>query len=163
MNNKIIVLLIGLGLIGYGAIQPNLGDIFPSKPAVVDVSNVKKPLDPNLLLGCEDIIKSFKQKRDRKTDALKLSSLYFDLANLISLDSDNEVVKDTLAIREANKLAGILFNLGLGGKYPDLAEACNNLVIIGIGDDDVILDENMRKKAVETFKALSWACYEGSK
>jgi hypothetical protein len=51
----------------------------------------------------------------------------------------------------------------LGGKYPDLAEACNSVVVAGIGDEDIVLDKETRKKAVDTFKALSWACYEGSK
>jgi hypothetical protein len=164
MKNKTLLLLLGLALVGYGVLRPDLGSLItPSVPVINNVVDVEKPLDPDLLSGCDDVIKSFRQTRDRKADALKLSSLYFDLANLISLDSDNEVIKNTLEVRESNKLAGILFNLDIKGKYPDLAQACNNLVVIGIGDDDVVLDENMRKKAVETFKALSWACYEGSK
>jgi hypothetical protein len=164
MKNNTLLLVLGLALVGYGVLKPDLGSLItPSVPVINNVVNVEKPLDPDLLSWCDDVIKSFRQTRDRKADALKLSSLYYDLANLISLDSNNEVIKNTLEIREANKLAGILFNLNIKGKYPDLAQACNNLVVIGIGDDDVILDENMRKKAVETFKALSWACYEGSK
>ena len=164
MKNNTLLLVLGLALVGYGVLKPDLGSLItPSVPVINNVVDVEKPLDPDLLSGCDDVIKSFRQTRDRKADALKLSSLYFDLANLISLDSDNEVIKNTLEVRESNKLAGILFNLDIKGKYPDLAQACNNLVIIGIGDDDVVLDENMRKKAVETFKALSWACYEGSK
>jgi hypothetical protein len=164
MKNNTLLLVLGLALVGYGVLKPDLGSLItPSVPVINNVVDVEKPLDPDLLSGCDDVIKSFRQTRDRKADALKLSSLYFDLANLISLDSDNEVIKNTLEVRESNKLAGILFNLDIKGKYPDLAQACNNLVVIGIGDDDVVLDENMRKKAVETFKALSWACYEGSK
>ena len=164
MKNNTLLLVLGLALVGYGVLKPDLGSLItPSVPVINNVIDIEKPLDPDLLSGCDDVIKSFRQTRDRKADALKLSSLYFDLANLISLDSDNEVIKNTLEVRESNKLAGILFNLDIKGKYPDLAQACNNLVIIGIGDDDVVLDENMRKKAVETFKALSWACYEGSK
>jgi hypothetical protein len=164
MKNNTLLLVLGLALVGYGVLKPDLGSLItPTVPVINNVVDVEKPLDPDLLSWCDDVIKSFRKTSDRKADALKLSSLYYDLANLISLDSENEVIKNTLEVREANKLAGILFNLNIKGKYPDLAQACNNLVVIGIGDDDVILDENMRKKAVETFKALSWACYEGSK
>jgi hypothetical protein len=135
MKNNTLLLVLGLALVGYGVLKPDLGSLItPSVPVINNVVDVEKPLDPDLLSGCDDVIKSFRQTRDRKADALKLSSLYFDLANLISLDSDNEVIKNTLEVRESNKLAGILFNLDIKGKYPDLAQACNNLVVIGIGE-----------------------------
>ena len=48
-------------------------------------------------------------------------------------------------------------------KYPDLAEAAKDVVDTGIGDDDVLLNPELRTKAAECFRALSWAFYEGSK
>jgi hypothetical protein len=164
MKNNTLLLVLGLALISYGVFQPDLGSFIPNSPTVNNVVvNVEKPSDPDLLSACEGVIDAFKSSNNRREDALKLSSLYHDLASLISLDFENEVVKNTMEIREANKLAGILFNLNIKNKYPDLSSSCNNVVVVGIGDDDVVLDSDMRKKATDTFKALSWACYEGSK
>jgi hypothetical protein len=165
MNNKILLILAAL-LVGYGLLKPELLNINWPTTTVVNnqVVKVEAPTDPKLLKACESVTKSLKSgPRSRVDDGVRLSSLYYDLATLIELDNEDQVIKDTLAIRESNKLAGTLLRLGVGGKYPDLAQACNNVVITGLGDEDIVLDENTRKRAVDTFKALSWACYEGSK
>jgi hypothetical protein len=163
LENKVLVILAALFL-GYGLLKPDFSNINWPRPAVVnnEVVKVEAPKDPKLLKACESVIKSLKSG-PRSSDGARLSSLYYDLSTLIELDEEDEVIKDTLAIRESNKLAGALLRLGLGGKYPDLAEACNSVVVTGIGDEDIVLDKETRKKAVDTFKALSWACYEGSK
>jgi hypothetical protein len=166
MNTKTLLLTIGLVLITFGIVKPDISNFLPQKNSVVENSNVvkEKPLNPELLTQAQNVASIIKKGGSgRGVDAIKLSSLYYDLATLIEIDGDDQVVKNTLEIREANKLAGLFSKLGLGGKYEGLAEACNSLVVAGIGDSDVVLDENIRKKAVETFKALSWACYEGSK
>jgi hypothetical protein len=165
LENKVLVILAVL-FVGYGLLKPDLSNINWPRPTVVnnEVVKVEAPKDAKLLKACESVIKSLKSgPRSRSGDAARLSSLYYDLSTLIELDNEDEVIKDTLAIRESNKLAGALSRLGLGGKYPDLAEACNSVVVAGIGDEDIVLDKETRKKAVDTFKALSWACYEGSK
>jgi hypothetical protein len=165
LENKVLVILAVL-FVGYGLLKPDLSNINWPRPTVVnnEVVKVEAPKDAKLLKACESVIKSLKSgPRSRSSDATRLSSLYYDLSTLIELDNEDEVIKDTLAIRESNKLAGALSRLGLGGKYPDLAEACNGVVVAGIGDEDVVLDKETRKKAVDTFKALSWACLEGSK
>ena len=66
-------------------------------------------------------------------------------------------------IREVNSVAGKMLRLDIKDKYPNLAELAKDLVVTNIGDDDVILDEELRLKAVEAFRALSWAFWEGSK
>ena len=48
-------------------------------------------------------------------------------------------------------------------KYPNLAEAARDVVVYSIGEDDVVLDSETRTKAVQSFRALSWAFYEGGK
>ena len=53
--------------------------------------------------------------------------------------------------------------MNIKGKYPGLATKANDVVVLGIGDDSVELDSTLRKTAVETFRALGWACYEGAK
>lgn len=158
-NKNILLLVIGILLLGYGVV---------SKVYIPQSSNssvvVVAPLDNDLKNDCGPVIEAFKNgSSNRVVDGVKLSNLYSDLAKLISLETTDEVVKNTLEIREANKLAGLLYDLRLKDKYPDLAKEANALVVKYIGDDNVVLDDHLRKKAVDVFNALSWACYEGSK
>lgn len=161
-NTNIILLVIGGLLVAYGVIGPVIKPTVSPTPVTSVI--VESPLDPNLRKDCEKVIEVLKNgSSDRSTDGLKLSSLYSDLAKLISLDETNEVIKNTDEIRDANRLAGLLYSLDLKGKYPDLASSANSAVVNYIGDDNVVLDKNLRKKAVEAFNGLSWAFYEGSK
>lgn len=158
-NKNLLLLVVGILLLGYGVV---------SKVYVPQNNNtsviVVAPLDNDLKNDCGPIIEAFKNgSADRNIDGIKLSSLYSDLAKLIALEETNEIVKSTIEIREANKLAGLLYDLRLKDKYPDLAKEANALVVKYIGDDNVVLDDHLRKKAVDVFNALSWACYEGSK
>ena len=98
----------------------------------------------------------------RKSDCLKLSALYADMATLIELD-DDKIIVDTSSIKEANSIAGKMLKLNIKDKYPNLAEAAQDLVTTGIGDDDILLTKELREKAAESFRALSWAFYQGSK
>jgi hypothetical protein len=166
-NNKLLLIAGGI-LLAYGVFKPDLSNLVRNDNAVVFNNQnytTQPPEDPALKESAEKLIKIFiSGPSSRKIDARQLASLYFDLANLISLDQEDQVIKSTLEIKEANRIAGALFRLNVGGgKYPGLADAANNVVVVGLGDNDVVLDEETRKKAIQTFKALSWACYEGSK
>lgn len=159
-NNVLLVL--GALLIGYGLIGPSIQNII-NKPINNTVS-VVMPLDPSLKENCEKVTQVFKNgSGNKKNDGLKLASLYSDLAKLIELDGTDEVIKNTDEIREANRLAGKLYDLDLQGKYPDLTSSASNVIVQYIGDDNIILDKELRKKAVEAFNGLAWAFYEGSK
>jgi len=165
LKNKLLV-VVGLLLLGFGLVKPNLGNFIPSNNnsiVSIDTSKVSKPSDPVLLEACGAVTKALQDSASRKTDGVKLASLYHDLASLIALDGEDQTIKSTLEIREANRLAGSMCRLNLGGKYPDLADACEKLVVAGLGDSESVLDTETRKRAVDTFMALSWACYEGSK
>lgn len=160
-NNNIFVLIIGALILIYGLLSPVIENNITTNNASV---SVVAPLDPALRDNCEKVIETFKNgSGDKKTDGIKLSSLYLDLAKLIALDDKNETIKNTDEIRDANRLAGLLYDLELKDKYPDLANAANNVVIAYIGDDNVVLDPELRKKAVEAFNGLAWAFYEGTK
>lgn len=164
------LLLIGILLIGIGVFRPNLGSITgnPSCP-IVPVGNgyvTSPPTDPILLdkatLVTEILLDS--NESDKKNDSLKLSSLYKDLSILIEIDNEEDaIVTDTMTLRKANSLAGQMLKLNIKGKYSELAEASKAVVVAAIGEEDIQLDSNIRAKAVEAFRALSWACYEGSK
>lgn len=165
-KNKVLVIL-AVVLLGYGLLKPNLNNwISPNNNVVIntDPTKVSKPTNKELLDACSPVVEALVNgSGSRKADGARLSNLYYDLATLIALDGDNEVIKSTLEVREANRLSGLMCRLNIGGKYPGLAEACNNLVVAGLGDKDVVLDSETRQKAVDTFMALSWACLEGSK
>lgn len=170
MINKILenkfFLLIAICLIFYGLARPNLADfLYKSKPNTTNIDrDISAPKDPKIKEVCEEVINVLKSgPSSRKNDGIKLSSLYTDLANLVSLDGDDQVIKSTLEIREANKLSGIMLQLDLNGKYSGLSSAANNVIVSSLGSDDVVLDQQLRTKAVEAFRALAWACYQGSK
>ena len=162
MNTKNLLLLIGAVLIVLGLFKPNLSNIVNVTPSDTTVV-VEKPSNIELLDECQDVVNALKKNSDRKYDGLKLASLYNDLATLISLDNEDMVVKNTEEVRQANKLAGVMLKLDIKGKYPELAKATNNVIVASLGDDSVMLDDKLRQQAIDGFKALAWACYEGSK
>lgn len=162
MNTKNLLLLIGAILIVLGLFKPNLSNIVNVTPSDTTVV-VEKPSNIELLDECQDVVNALKKNNDRKYDALRLASLYNDLATLISLDNEDMVVKNTEEIRQANKLAGVMLKLDIKGKYPELAKATNSVIIASLGDDSVMLDDKLREQAIEGFKALAWACIEGTK
>ena len=169
MNNK-VVLAIGAVLIVVGVLRPDLSSLIPSNGGndtpVVNVPEVavEVPTEPSLKEVADELVKILKAGGEyRKVDGRNLAKLYSDIANLISLDLDNEVVKTTSEIREVNGVAGSLMNLKLKGKYPEFAQTAKKLVVAAIGDDIAVLNDETRSKAVDAFNALAWACYEGAK
>lgn len=159
-----ILLIVALILIGIGLFKPNLSNIIKPKPvpSPVEVVDITKPTG-TLLTKAEDVVKSLSNNSDRRVDGIKLASLYKDLAQLIQLDGADEFVSTTEEIRQANRLSGLMTDLNIKNKYPDLAKAAQSLVVEAIGDDDIALTPELRKSAVDAFRALSWACNEGSK
>jgi hypothetical protein len=167
MKNK-VWLSIGAVLLFVGLFQPDFSNIFNpsgSGVSVVESYVVDAPSDITLLDKAREINNILQASEDstRQSDALKLSSLYSDIATLIELDGEDQVVKDTNAIRQVNSIAGKMLRLNIKDKYPNLAEAAESLIVSAIGNDDVSLSEELRSKSAEAFRALSWAFYQGSK
>ena len=165
MNNK-VSLVIGAVLIAIGIFRPDFSSVIPKAKPTVDLPSVtvSEPEDPSLkeaAVKVADILKN--GGPERTVDGLALAGLYGDIAKLISLDSENQVVKTTSEIREINSVAGSLMNLKLQGKYPNLAVSARELVVEALGDDIAVLNETSREKAVDAFEALSWGCFEGTK
>jgi hypothetical protein len=163
MNNKLL-LGVGIALVLLGLFKPSLN--FP----VVNPNNnntivvVTPPQEKALRDKCQLVIDAFADgSTDRKKDGARLSDLYMDLATLIELDGEDEVVKTTEEVRQANSLCGVMLRMNIKGKYPGLADAAQSVIIVQIGDDIVPLDSDLRKKSAEAFRALAWACNEGSK
>ena len=168
MQNKLL-LFVGVVLVLFGVFKPDLSNLsLPVGGNTVCVTSnhvTDAPADEVLLNKSRAITEVLLASDDstRKSDCIKLSSLYCDIATLIELDATDLVIADTSTIREVNSIAGKMLRLDIKDKYPNLAELAKDLVVTNIGDDDVILDKELRLKAVEAFRALSWAFWEGSK
>jgi len=160
MKSKALIFC-GIILVLIGILKPNLSKLIDSPNTSVVV--IEKPSNADLLEASKDVIKALSDNPDRKVDGKKLSELYADLAILVELDGENKIIKNTSEIKEANAISGSLLKLDIKGKYPELAGSAKALMIMAIGDDMLELDDSLRQKAVNGFKALSWACLEGSK
>jgi hypothetical protein len=165
MNSKTLVLLIAALLIAVGLFKPDLGSLVNRpQPDVVEVEELLAPFREGLKTKADEVVKILKDgDLDRKTDGKRLASLYVDLATLVALDGDDEVIKNTEEIRQSNRLAGTMLKLDMKNKYPKLGEACKAVIVEAIGDDSVALNKESRIQAAEGFKALAWACLQGSK
>lgn len=167
MTNKVLLFIASI-LIVLGLTKFDISSLIPNinpNPVSVDVVDVSPPTDSDLREKANDIVSLLKSQLDPKdlVKFSKLRDLYFDLSVLIALDGDSEVIKTTDEIRQANSMAGIMLKLDLKNKYEGLAKCNNDLVVAAIGDDAVILSSDLRAKAVDAFKALSWAYNEGCK
>ena len=138
-----------------------VGPYIPKTNSVSVTPNIsiafEEPSDPKLLELARPVIVSLKGSG---SDGLALASLYNDLATLIEINQD--IIKNTEEIREANRIGGHMLKLGIKDKYPNLGSSANNMVVSYIGDDNVALSPELRKKSVDVFRALAWACYKGS-
>jgi hypothetical protein len=165
MNTKTLLLGLAGLLIVVGLFKPDLGSLVNRpKPVVVEVEELSAPAREGLKAKADEVVKVLKEgDPDRKTDGKRLASLYVDLATLVALDGDDEVIKNTEEIRQSNRLAGTMLKLDMKNKYPKLAEACKAVIVEAIGDDSVALNKESRIQAAEGFKALAWACQQGAK
>lgn len=153
-KNNFILLLIGCILLFVGFFGSNIGalSVLPQSS-----TSFTKPSDTKLVELAQPVIVALDNSGN---DGLVLANLYNDLATLIEIDQ--EIIKNTEEIREANRIGGSMLKLGIKDKYPDLAEAANNMVVAYLGDDNVALSPELRQKSVDVFRALAWACKEGS-
>lgn len=164
-SNKTIILLLGSILLFLGILRPDFSNLVPFKNASVvtfDTSGFVTP-DEEHQNESEAVIKSLSSNNDRKVDGKVLASLARDIGLLIQLDEENQVIKNTEEIRQANSLVGPMLKLNLKDKYPNLKKASENMIVSVIGDESVLLDKNLRNKASQAFFMLAWSYYEGSK
>ena len=162
-NNNLVLVIAGL-LILVGLTKFDLSgfSILPNRPNVVDVLELPEPTDQAVKKEADDVVLVLKES-GAKVDAKRLRDLYLDLAKLVELDGEDEVVKSTEEIRQANSLAGVMLKLDIKGKYPNLAKEAKEVVVASIGDDQIPLSKELRVKAVEGLNALAWACNLGAK
>jgi hypothetical protein len=163
MSQKNILLGLAALLIVIGLLKPEFSNILGlNKPVVVDVLELPAPTDETVKKEADDVVALLKEA-GAKNDARRLRDLYIDLAKLVELDGEDEVIKSTEEIRQANSLTGVMLRLDIKGKYPDLAKEAKEVVVAAIGDDQILLSKELRAKAVEGLNALAWAFNMGSK
>jgi hypothetical protein len=161
IDKKVLLALGGL-LILLGLLKPEFSNVLNPRPSVVDVLELPTPTDEAVKKEADDVVALVKES-GAKGDAKRLRDLYLDLAKLVELDGEDEVVKSTEEIRQANSLAGVMLRLDIKGKYPNLAKEAKEVVVAAIGDDQIPLSKELRVKAVEGLNALAWAFNMGSK
>ena len=165
--NKNLLLILAAGLIFIGFVRPNIQIFNPvenNNNVVVNDVVIDSPSNENLKKLSTEVTRIFKDYgSDSKADALRLRDLYKDLATLIELDGNEKVLTTTEDIRQANKLSGAMLRLDIKNKYIDLASTTNAVIVEAIGLDDVALNTDLRKRAIEGFMALAWACNESTK
>lgn len=162
-NNNLLLVVAGLLiLVGLTKFDLSRLNILPNRPNAVDVLELPEPTDESIRKEAYDVM-SLLTEAGAKNDAKKLRDLYLDLAKLVELDGEDEVIKSTEEIRQANSLAGLMLRLDIKGKYPNLAKEAKEVVVVAIGDDHILLSKELRAKAVEGLNALAWACNQGSK
>jgi hypothetical protein len=163
MSQKNILLGLAALLIVIGFLKPEFSNILgPNKPVSVDVLELPEPTDQAVKKEADDVVTLLKEA-GAKSDAKRLRDMYIDLAKLVELDGEDEVIKSTEEIRQANSLAGVMLRLDIKGKYPNLAKEAKEVVVAAIGDDQILLSKELRVKAVEGLNALAWAFNMGSK
>lgn len=156
-------LLLGIGslLVILALIKPDISNLItPNNYNGIVIENIDSD-SQTLVQPIIDVLKS--GPSDRKTDGKKLASLFSDIAVLIQLDGEDQIVTNTEEIRQANTIAGKMLKLNLKDKYPSLGIECSKYVKSIVGDDNIPLDNDLRNKAVQAFRSLAWACNEGSK
>ncbi len=163
MNKKNIVLGLAGLLIIVGLVKPDLSGLLGSKPVVIDVLELTAPSDETLLKEAKDVLDVVKKNNMSKQEARKLRDLYLDIGQLVKLDGEDEVIKNTEEIRQANSIAGPMLRLDIKGKYPNLAKEAKEVIVAAIGDDNIVLSPELRVKGVDGFNALAWAYNEASK
>lgn len=163
--NKNIVLLVGGLLILFGLTKFDIGKFKPvgPSPSNIDIMELVAPSDENVKKEATDVINLLKSSGGSKNDFKRLRDLSLDLSRLIELDGEDLVVKTTEEIRQANSIAGVMLRLDVKGKYPNLAKEAKEVIVAAIGDDNVPLTPELRKKAVASFSGLAWAYNEASK
>jgi len=162
--NKNLILNIAIVLIGIGLLKPSIPGFINNKPIAIDVLELAEPSDDKLKAEANDVVAIFKHAgSDAKSDARRLRDLYMDLAKLVSLDGEDEVIKNTEEIRQANSLTGVMLRLDIKDKYPNLAKEAKEVIVAAIGDDNIVLSKELRVKTADALNALAWACNEGSK
>lgn len=165
MKNNHLILIVGFILILIGLTKFDISNlnILPNKPPAVDNLELSIPTNENILKEAKDVLDVVRKNNMPKQEARKLRDLYLDIGQLVKLDGEDEVIKNTEEIRQANSIAGSMLKLDIKNKYPNLAKEAKEVIVAAIGDDNIVLSPELRAKGIDGFNALAWVYNEVSK
>lgn len=163
MKDNKIVLIIAAFLIVIGLTKLDISTIWSLPSRNIDIMELTVPNNDNIKKETQEVVDLLKQSGGNKNDFRKLRDLSLDLARLIELDGEDIVIKTTEEIRQANSISGVMLRLDMKDKYKNLSKESKDVVVAAIGDDDVVLTDDLRNKAVDAFNGLAWAYNEASK
>jgi len=166
MNKNNLVLILAGTLVLIGLVKPDFSNLLPNKPVVVENETLSAPVSDGVKAVAEKITKIFKESsaKDKKIKGQRFKSLMIDLAKLIKLDSEKEVIKSTKELRFANAVAGNMSDLDMKGEFVDLAKTCTEVIAVSLGGtEDILLTPELREKGGDGFLAIAWAVEQGLK
>jgi hypothetical protein len=166
MNKNNLILILAGTLVLIGLVKPDFSNLLPGKPVVVENEALAAPASDEVKAVAEKITKIFKESsaKDKKFKGQRFKSLMIDLAKLIKLDSEKEVIKSTKELRFANAVAGNMSDLDMKGEFVDLAKTCTEVITVSLGGtEDILLTPELREKGGDGFLAIAWAVEQGLK
>jgi hypothetical protein len=167
MNKNNLVLILAGTLVLIGLVKPDFSNLLPNnRPAVIENEVLAAPASDEVKAVAEKITKIFKESsaKDKKIKGQRFKSLMIDLAKLIKLDSEKEVIKSTKELRFANAVAGNMSDLDMKGEFVDLAKTCTEVTTVSLGGtEDILLTPELREKGGDGFLAIAWAVEQGLK
>lgn len=166
MNKNNLILILAATLVLIGLVKPDFSNLLPNKPTVVENEALAAPVSDEVRVVAEKITKIFKESsaKDKKNKGQRFKNLMVDLAELIKLDGEKEVVKSTKELRFANAVAGNMSNLDMKGEFVDLAKTSTEVVAASLGGtEDILLTPELREKGGDGFLAIAWAVEQGLK
>lgn len=167
MNKDKVVLILAGALVLIGLFKPDFSNLIPSnRPVAVETETLQTPVSTDVKTVAEKVTKIFKEStaKDKKVKGQRFKSLMIDLAKLIKLDGEREIVKSTKELRLANSIAGRMSDLDMKGEFTDLAKTCTEVLAASLGGtEDILLTPELREKGGDGFLAIAWAVEQGLK
>jgi hypothetical protein len=154
---KIILTLVSLVLIGYGAFGGGILDLLdnptpkpvptPIPEPEIAILNIDRPSQEVL-----DKVKGFSEIVKDPTDRAKIAIFNHEFANsLTSYDTDLQQLNDVYVLA-----AKKFFNNSIVGKYPQLPEMITKLIQEIAGEDNHTLSTEEKQKLSQHFLGVAW-------
>lgn len=154
---KIILILVSLVLMGYGAFGSGVLDLLdnptpkpvpvPTPEPEVAILNIDRPSQEVL-----DKVKGFSDVVKDPTDRAKIAIFNHEFANsLVSYDTDLQQLNDVYVL--AGKK---FFNSSIVGKYPPLPEMITKLIKELVGEENHALSKEEKQKLSQHFLGVAW-------
>tara|TARA_Y100001963_G_C6603756_1_gene363782 strand:- start:95 stop:565 length:471 start_codon:yes stop_codon:yes gene_type:complete len=111
-------------------------------------------------LAYKEVVKDISAMEINKEDAKQISDFFLELGDVVYTDPG--FIQTTGNFREFNMTAGGLnfAGLELKGKYPQLGEKIDSVIVSSIGSEDQTLTDAKRSELVKCLNAIAWAVHQ---